>query len=213
MTVVVLEVGAKKVFASALDWPGWVRSGRTDEAALDALADYRERYAEVVGEAGLALPLDEPFEVTERLPGTSTTDFGAPDVMATRERAALSAADAERVARLVGASWTVFDRVYAASAAELVKGPRGGGRDRDSVAQHVVNAEFRYARKFGLVLPTPSIGDVGALAEERSAVLQALRSATGPVDAEAKGWSPAYAARRIAWHVLDHAWEMQDKQP
>jgi hypothetical protein len=213
MTVVVLELGVKKVFASALDWPGWVRSGRSEESSLDALADYRDRYAEVAGEAGLAMPTDEPFEVTERLPGTSTTDFGAPDVMATRERGALSDADAERFAQLVAAAWTVFDRVYASSAPELAKGPRGGGRDRDKMAQHVVNAEFRYARKFGLVLRAPSIDDVAAIAEERAAVVQALRTATGPVDAVAKGWSPAYAARRIAWHVLDHAWEMQDKQP
>ena len=24
-------------------------------------------------------------------------------------------------------------------------------------------------------------------------------------------WLPAYAIRRITWHVLDHAWEIQDK--
>ena len=26
-----------------------------------------------------------------------------------------------------------------------------------------------------------------------------------------KGWPHRYAARRIAWHVLDHAWEMEDR--
>ena len=25
------------------------------------------------------------------------------------------------------------------------------------------------------------------------------------------GWPVRYAARRIAWHVLDHAWEIEDK--
>jgi hypothetical protein len=28
--------------------------------------------------------------------------------------------------------------------------------------------------------------------------------------AQAK-WPPAYAARRIAWHALDHAWEIEDR--
>jgi hypothetical protein len=26
-----------------------------------------------------------------------------------------------------------------------------------------------------------------------------------------KGWPQPYAARRIAWHVLDHAWEIEDR--
>lgn len=26
-----------------------------------------------------------------------------------------------------------------------------------------------------------------------------------------KGWPPRYAARRIAWHVLDHAWQIEDR--
>ena len=35
-----------------------------------------------------------------------------------------------------------------------------------------------------------------------------------PSDASAVvagGWTTAYADRRIAWHVLEHAWEMQDR--
>ena len=29
--------------------------------------------------------------------------------------------------------------------------------------------------------------------------------------ATSSGWPVRYAIRRMAWHVLDHAWEMQDK--
>ena len=26
-----------------------------------------------------------------------------------------------------------------------------------------------------------------------------------------RGWPQRYAARRIAWHALDHAWEIEDR--
>ena len=29
--------------------------------------------------------------------------------------------------------------------------------------------------------------------------------------ATGSSWMPAYFLRRAAWHVLDHAWEIQDK--
>ena len=40
---VFVESGRKRVFASALDWPGWCRSGRTEELAIEALAAYLPR--------------------------------------------------------------------------------------------------------------------------------------------------------------------------
>src|SRR5689334_19708196 len=77
------EIGKKRVFAGAVEWPGWCRSGRDSGAALRALLEYGPRYAEVLREAGLGFqaPTDiRAFAVVERLPGTTTTDFGAPDV-------------------------------------------------------------------------------------------------------------------------------------
>ena len=213
-TPVYLEVGAKKAFACALDWPGWARSARTQDAALQALADYAERYRPVAEEAGMRLPKSaaDTLEVVERLPGSATTDFGAPDAKATSDAEPLTKARAERMARLVDASWAVFDRVVAETPAELRKGPRGGGRDRDKMVEHVLGAEVAYARKIGLKLSQPEVGDAGAVAEVRAAILDALRSArsAAPPDLE-KGWPYRYAARRFAWHVLDHAWEMQDR--
>ena len=55
-TAVYLELGSKRVFACTLDWPGWCRSGKTEELALEALAAYADRYAEVAKEAGIAFP-------------------------------------------------------------------------------------------------------------------------------------------------------------
>ena len=212
-TPVYLEVGAKKAFACALDWPGWARPGRTQDAALRALADYADRYRPVAEAAGMRFPKSagDTLEVVERLPGSTTTDFGAPDAKARADAESLTKASAERMARLVEASWTVFDRVVADTPAELRKGPRGGGRDRDKMVEHVLGAEVVYARKIGLKLPQPELGDAEAIGQVRAVILDLLRSARTPAPDLDKGWPYRYAARRIAWHVLDHAWEMQDR--
>ena len=89
--------------------------------------------------------------------------------------------------------------------------PRGGGRDRDKVYAHVLAAETAYARKIGVRHKEPSLDDAGAIAALRAdigAVLTAARAAEPPT---ANGWLPRYAARRVAWHVLDHAWEIEDR--
>jgi hypothetical protein len=194
---VYLEVGSKRVFACAADWPGWCRSGKTDDAALEALADYAPRYRVVAEEAGVPFAL-HPFDVVERVAGDATTDFGAPGKVPAIDTATpLPKREAQRLAALVEASWTVFDRVVAGAPAALRKGPRGGGRDRDPMVAHVVDAEASYARKLGL----------GKGQASRDAILDALRTATS----EDVKWPVRYVARRIAWHVLDHAWEIEDK--
>jgi hypothetical protein len=208
---VCLEAGRRRVFASALDWPGWCRVGRTEQDALDTLAAYAARFAPVAAEAGLVLPDDAILEVIERLPGNATTDFGAPAIVADAERAPTDADAARRIAGLVTASWHVLDRVTASAPATLRKGPRGGGRDRDQVVQHVVNAEAAYARKLGVRHRAPAASDEAAVTALRDEILAVL---SRPSDGEPlvdKGWPVRYAARRIAWHVLDHAWEIEDK--
>jgi len=142
-TPVYLELGSKKVFACALEWPGWARSGRDEDAATAALAAYAERYRPVPAEAGVRFPKSagDDLEVVERLPGSATTDFGAPDAKAAADYRPLTKAAAERLAALVAASWTVFDRTVAGTPAELRKGPRGGGRDRDRMVEHVLGSD------------------------------------------------------------------------
>ena len=51
---VYLEEGKKKVFACAVEWPGWGRSGRDEATALQTLFDYAPRYAPVAKAAGLS---------------------------------------------------------------------------------------------------------------------------------------------------------------
>jgi len=210
---VFLEVGRKRVFACALDWPGWCRSGKSDEEALAALAAYAERYSVVARTAGVPFPAvtSDDFEIVERRPGGTTTDFGAPGEAAEADRASLAAVEAGRMTALVEASWNIFDRIAAASPAELRKGPRGGGRDRDKLIDHVLAAETAYARKLGIKQRQPVHGDAADIAALRAAIGAALRDHRGDEPVVPKGWLPRYAARRIAWHVLDHAWEMEDR--
>jgi hypothetical protein len=213
-----LEVSPKTTFASALEWPGWCRAGRDESAALEALVSYAERYARVAELAGGRLPSALTFDVVERVPGGPMTAFAAPEcrrpfpqVTAEAERARSSPAAARRLAELVTAAWATFDEVAAASPAELRKGPRGGGRDRDEIVDHVIAADTAYARKLGVKRKQPVINDVSAREELREAVAAVVGGPSDGSPVLPNGWTTRYAARRIAWHVLEHAWEMQDR--
>jgi hypothetical protein len=209
---VLVEAVQKRAFAAALDWPGWVRAGRDEEAALDALARYAARFAPVAAEAGVPLAAGDPgFDVVERVEGTPTTEFGAPDGIGAADRVPASAVDGLRFAALVEAAWACFDRVVAGAPAELRKGPRGGGRDRDAVVSHVTSAEHAYSRVIGIRLPEPDPANPRSVAALRAAILDVLREPSDGSPLGGKKWPARYAARRIAWHVLDHAWEVEDR--
>ncbi|HZV50500.1 MAG TPA: hypothetical protein VFD49_12105 [Candidatus Dormibacteraeota bacterium] len=211
---VYLELGPKRVFAGAADWPGWCRSGRDEGQALEALVAAAPRYLPVAVEAGLAFPIPaavDALTVVERLPGSATTDFGAPAAIAAGDARPLVPGEGARLAALLLASWSTFDRVVAGAPAQLRKGPRGGGRDRDAIVRHVLAAEAQYVRKLGLRSPSPEPGDEAAIHRLRTAVVEAIRSAEAAAGSISAGWPVRYAARRIAWHVLDHAWEIEDR--
>jgi hypothetical protein len=210
---VLIESGARRTFASALDWPGWSRSGRTEESALESLASYADRYAPVATAAGVGWPAVGELVVMERSRGTPTTDFGAPDVVATCEVDPMPGDLAVRAAALVRSAWEYFDHVAATSPEELAKGPRGGGRDRSTMVDHVLGAEAAYARKMGLQVRQPEVGDAAAVEAVRRAVEERIVAGSAlPRSRGAATWPVSYAARRIAWHVLDHAWEMEDRR-
>jgi hypothetical protein len=212
---VYVEAGDQKVFACSIDFPGWCRSGKTEELALEALAAYAPRYAEVAKRAKAAFPAPakagERFEVVERVKGKGATDFGIPHEIPQVDAEPLTAAQAARQVELLRAAWAVLDKVAKASPAELRKGPRGGGRDRDKMLDHVLGAEANYGRKVGVKLPPPEVGDAKAIKALRDELAKALGGASDGSPPRPKGWPPRYAIRRIAWHVLDHAWEMQDR--
>ena len=202
-----LEVGAKRTFASAADWPGWCRAGKDEKAALDALAAYAPRYAPVAKAAGVLFPTHATaFKVVERLKGNATTDFGAPGIPANEESRRLSAEAAKRMCDLVAAGWSHLDKVVAKAPAALRKGPRGGGRDRDPMFIHVLGAEVGYARQIGTRLKELEVAEKVAVRAHREAILESLASPN-----RVEKWPVPYAARRIAWHALDHAWEIEDR--
>ena len=203
---VMVETAAKKVFVVALDWPGWTRAGKDEWLAVEGFLAAAARYAVVAAEAGLAFPdgaID--LEVVERHPGGGGTEFGVPSSIAGADRLPADVGEAERLATLVEAAWTVFDRVAAAAPEELRKGPRGGGRDRTKIVAHVTEADDAYAREIGL-RDRPK--DTAAL---RAAMLEVLRAPSDGSPLAGRKWTQRYAARRIAWHALDHAWEIEDR--
>jgi hypothetical protein len=207
------EVAAKKAFAWVVDWPGWCRSGKDAELAREALLAYAPRYAVVAKAAKLDLPAVEgaKVDVVESVDGGSGTEFGVPSAITDHDRRRVSAKEAERLAAVVEAAWTVFDRVAAKSPAELRKGPRGGGRDRDKMIGHVIESDHYYAREIGIRLPESDASDRKAVLAERRAVLEVLGQASDGSPLADRKWTLRYAARRIAWHALDHAWEMEDR--
>ena len=207
-TSVYLEVGSKRVFASAADWPGWCRAGKDEKPALEALAAYVPRYALVAKIARIDFPstAGDEFDVVERIRGDATTDYGAPGGIAKEESRPLPARELDRICALVEAGWTALDRVVGKAPASLRKGPRGGGRDRDKMFEHVLDAESAYASRIGAKLKTPDFKNHRDVQAFRKAFIEALRAA-----GEESRWPARYAARRTAWHALDHMWEIEDR--
>ena len=206
---VLIEQGKTRVFARALDWPGWCRSAKTEALAIDALHAYAMRYAVVARAAGATLPSEPRIEVVERVPGDASTDFGAPHVIAHVDHEELDDTERERWIAVLEACWATFDAVASASGEELRKGPRGGGRDRSKMIDHVLEAERAYASKLGVRLRAASHQDAPGTLANRVAVVAALRDRSASL---APTWPLRYWVHRSAWHVLDHAWEIADKQ-
>jgi hypothetical protein len=206
---VIIEAVEKRAFASAVAWPGWCRPGRDEAQALEALARYAPRYALVAARAGIAFPSPvavEDLEVAERDAGNASTSFGVPGRVAELDLHRVSSAEARRLTDIVIACWDVLADVAAGAPAELRKGPRGGGRDRDKVVAHVEEAERSYARSIGVRLPADTpIGEV------RAAIVEVLGLSSDGSPLPGGAWSQRYAARRIAWHVMDHTWEIEDR--
>ena len=217
---VYLEIGKKRTLAGALDWPGWCRGGRDERSALQALLTTGPRYARVLQSSGIEFqaPADESaFAVVERLAGTTTTDFGAPDVAPSWDRQPVDDAALRRFRTLLQACWQAFDAaVHAAGGKELRTGPRGGGRDLDGIVRHVLGADQGYLARLAWKRQHAREDLSAELGRTREAVLNALAAAArGELPARGpRGgaiWAPRYFVRRVAWHVLDHTWEIEDR--
>ena len=212
--LVTIEHTPKRTFATAADWPGWSRSGRTEQLALEALAAYAPRYAPVADAEhrrfAAAATVDD-LDVVERREGSAGTEFGVPSHPTDHDARPTDADEAARLAGLVDAAWTLFDRVAANAPEELRKGPRGGGRNTSKVIAHVVESDRSYAAQIGIKVPEFEPDDRAAIRSMREAVRDALRAARDGGPLAGRRWPARYAAHRIAWHALDHAWEIEDR--
>jgi hypothetical protein len=214
-----LEVGAKRTFAGAVEWPGWCRGGRNEQEAIAALAAYGDRYRAVVHTTvSFKAPEDaSAFKIIKRLKGNTGTDFGVPTLGLATDSEPIAAAELERLKLLLQACWRAFDRAAkSAKGLELRKGPRGGGRDLDKITAHVVEADQAYIVHLGARPPKAAAGRQLRATDLHDAMLAALHArARGlPVaePSQAKTLvTPRYFVRRVAWHVLDHAWEIEDR--
>ena len=212
---ILVESGKKKrVVASAFDWPGWDRSTKLDGDVLAALDSYRSRFAKVAELAGYG---DEfrrlgEFEVVEDVVGIGMTDYyGVSGRAATAEHEPMTESDLDRKLALLQASWRTFDDATARVSSELRKGPRGGGRDKERIIRHVNGAEIdEFAPKVDVKVPLQTRDDPQALASYRIAFIEAIREHHDRGDT-ARSWTLQFLIRRCAWHMLDHAWELEDR--
>jgi hypothetical protein len=212
---VTLEIGlkGKKVAAVAPDWPGLERGAKTGEAAIEKLQSYLPRYAQVAKLAGMdaEFAASTIVHVVEQYPGTGSTDFwGISFAFSGIDRQDLSSEALERELTLMQACWAFFDGVRLRVSAEMRKGPRGGGRDRDRIVRHTLGAEQDWAPKVGVPTPQGALLTDEGLQAHRDAYCSAIRAfhAQGKM---ARTWPLRYLIRHTAFHTLDHAWEMEDK--
>jgi hypothetical protein len=216
---VYLEIGKKRTFAGAIEWPGWCRMGRDEATALDALFEAGPRYARILRPARLRFqtPHDlSAFVVVERLQGNTTTDFGAPDQAPSSDAHPIDDTALQRLQAILKAGWRALDRaVESAQGKTLRAGPRGGGRTVDEILEHVRGAELGYLASLGGKVPTTKAHQPSQ-AETRQAILETLLASAHGEIAErgprgGKRWRPHYFVRRTAWHMLDHIWELEDR--
>ena len=216
-----LEVGRNKTFACAFDWPGWSRSGRDEDSAIQALLHSGSRYATAMEAAHILFTIPRnlaDLRIFERITGNYATNYGVPDLPIPQDNDPLSAEEIKRYKQILQACWLAFDKaVNSAQGKELRKGPRGGGRELVEIIDHVAGAETGYLRRIGgkaNISATENMDE--RLRQTRSETLKGLQAAfagrlpnSGPRGG--KIWPLRYYVRRVAWHVIDHAWEIEDR--
>jgi hypothetical protein len=215
---VTLEIGpkGKKLVAVAPDWPGLERGATTEAAAIERLRSYVPRYALVTRLAGMeaAFAPITGVDVVEHYPGTGSTDFwGISFAFSSIDHQPMSGEALERELALMQACWTFFDAVRSRVSAEMQRGPRGGGRDRDHIVRHTLGVEQDWAGGVGVVTPDDALLTDEGLRTYRNAYCQGIRDyhAQGKLAGKQAKWPLRFLIRHTAFHTLDHAWEMEDK--
>ena len=206
----------KRFVGFAPDWPGFERNGKTEHDLLEKLEAYLPRYTRVAARAGQEAPFlsQNHIEVIGRYPGNTSTDYwGVSHVPAACDKELPSAVEWERRLSLLAAAWAEFDMIAARVSSELQRGSRGGGRMRDEVIGHTWMTEVvQITPKLGLDSKFPALLTPKGLASHRALLIDAFRRyhQAGKLMV-GRSWTLPFLLRRAAYHVLDHAWEMEDK--
>ncbi len=215
---VTIEVGpkGKKVIAVAQDWPGLERGAKTEELALERLQAYLPRYAPIAALAGMdgEFAANTALNIVEHYPGVGSTDFwGISFAFSSIDQQPMSSEELERELTLMRACWSFFDVVRARVSAEMQKGTRGGGKDRDDIVRHTLYAELQWAKMIGVLTPGAEMLTDEGLTAHRAAYCTAIRAyhAQGKPAGKLAKWPLRYLIRHTAYHALDHSWEMEDK--
>ena len=217
-TRVTLEIGpkGKKVVAVAPDWPGLARGAKTGDEAIERLRAYIPRYSQVAKLAEMDAEFDtiKNLHVVEQYPGTGSTDFwGISFAFSSIDKQDMTSDELERELTLMQACWAFFDDVRWRVSAELRKGPRGGGRDRDRIVHHTFAAEQGWAKGIGVLTPDSAMLTDEGLKAHREAYYHAIWDyhAQGKWAGNMAKWPLRFLIRHTAFHTMDHAWEMEDK--
>jgi hypothetical protein len=152
--------------------------------------------------------------MVEQYTGTGSTDYwGISFAFSSIDKQAVSKEALDRELTLMQACWTFFDDVRARVSAEMQKGPRGGGRDRDEIVRYTFAAEMGWAKMIGVITPDGAMLTEHGLKTHREAYCHAIRDhhAQGRSAGKISKWPLRYLIRHTAYHTLDHAWEMEDK--
>ena len=215
-TVVERGPKGKKAVAFAVDWPGWSPGGEDPRVGAGA--------ARVVSRAGTgrsplrpAWPTSStppgPCEVVEDRVGTGSTDFwGISFSPSGLEHEPMDDTEIDRKIGLLRACWGFFDAVAARVSAEMRKGPRGGGRDRDQIIRHTVRTESEdFAKRLGLRVPEGGALTPKGLHDYRATYVATMRAYNAGEGQRMRSWNLPFLIRHSAFHTMDHAWEMEDK--
>ena len=215
-TVIQRGPKGKKFAAFALDWPGWSRGAKAPDTAVELLEAYRDRYRPIARLAGLEAEFDlaGDLEIVEDHVGKGSTDFwGISFAPSSFEMAPMTDDELERKLALLEAAWRLFDGVAARVSPDLERGPRGGGRNRDEIVRHVVgNEQHDLAKRVGVLPPPDNLLTPEGMRSHRENFVAAMRdyNAEGKL-VRGQNWTIPLLLRHTAFHVLDHAWEMEDK--
>jgi hypothetical protein len=204
----------KRWVAVAADWPGLEPGAKTEDEAVEKLAGYVPRYLPVAKRVRLGSELATQTDphIVGRYPGVGSTDFwGISFAPSPLDREPFDAPTFDRQVRLLRAAWAEFDDTAARVSEELRPGVRGGGRSRDQIVRHVLaNEGGDFSKRVKEKSELEDLLTPDGLAEHRDRFVNAMRAWSKEGKPLGK-WTIPYLLRHTAYHVLDHTWEMQDR--